>query len=61
MGACLPCTADVLWTALCVMHFLVHSTLAYTLTIDAVQSSSRDIAIGSAAAVLAAAGLALAM
>jgi hypothetical protein len=43
------------------MHFLVHSTLAYTLPIDAVQSSSRNIAIGSAAAVLAAAGLALAM
>jgi hypothetical protein len=56
--ACIP---DVRWTALRVMHFLVHSTLAYTLPIEAVQSSSRNIAIGSAAAVLAAAGLGLAM
>jgi hypothetical protein len=55
------CTPAVRWTALRVMHILVHSTLAYTLPIDAVQSSSRNIAIGSAAAVLAAAGLALAM
>jgi hypothetical protein len=55
------CTPAVPWTALRVMHFLVHSTLAYTLPIDAVQSSSRNIAIGSSAAVLAAAGLALAM
>jgi hypothetical protein len=55
------CTANVRCTALRVMHFLVHSTLSYTLPIDAVQSSSRDIAIGSAAAILTAAGLALGM
>jgi hypothetical protein len=54
------CIADVCWTPLRVMHFLVHSALAYTLPIDAMQNSSQNIAIGLAAAVLAAAGLGLA-
>jgi hypothetical protein len=47
--------------ALRVLHFLIHSTLAYTLPIETVQTPSKYIAIGSAAAVLTAAGLALSM
>jgi hypothetical protein len=40
---------------------LIHSTLAYTLPIETVEGSFKLIAIGSAAAVLTAAGLALSM
>ena len=49
-------------TALGMMHFLMHSTIAYTLPIETVDAlSSSTIAIGSAAAVLAAAGLTTSM
>jgi hypothetical protein len=43
------------------MHFVIHSTIAYTLPFNTVESSSKHIAVGSAVAVVVAAGLALSM